>query len=341
MTTPVPQPKPMELQDMRSLVRALIITALATAGILWNAPALSQDNTLVTRPIRLVSPFAPGGGNDVVARIAGQRLSELLGKPVIADNRPGANGLIGTELVSTATPDGLTLVVVSTSYVTNPNMQKPGFAPLKYLAPVALIAESPLILSANPSLPAKSIQELIALAKAKPSQLGFASAGVGNITHLAGELLQKMANISLLHVPYKGTALALTDVFGGQVPMVISSVNPVLGHLKSGRLRGLGVFTATRSRFVPDIPTVAESGVPKYEARVWWGIMGPGSLPKSLVNSLNADIAMALAGDNVSQRFSTLGMDVIQQSPDAFAKIVIADIQKWGKLAQQLGISEK
>jgi len=150
-----------------------------------------------------------------------------------------------------------------------------------------------------------------------------------------------MAGISLLHVPYKGTAPALTDVFGGQVPMVISSVNPVLSHLKSGRLRGLGVCSASRSRFIPDIPTIAESGVPKYEARVWWGIMGPGGMPKTLINSLNANISTSLKGEDVSQRFSALGMDVIQQSPEAFGKLVLADIQKWGRLAQELGISDK
>ncbi|HYK14267.1 MAG TPA: tripartite tricarboxylate transporter substrate binding protein [Burkholderiales bacterium] len=236
---------------------------------------------------------------------------------------------IGIDMVAKAPADGYTLLIASTTFMMNPSLYKLPFDPVKDFAPVTLIAEGPLMLCSHPGFAARNVEQLIALAKAKPGQLQYASSGLGGIAHLAGVLLEKMAGISLLHVPYKGSGAGVIDAVSGQVPLIISSVSPVLPFVKNGRLRVLGIGGLKRSKFLPDVPTIAESGVPDYESNMWWGIMVPARTPKLLVQKLNRDIRQAVDAGDIPQRFADLGMEVRVSAPEELTKIVNADIRKW------------
>ena len=240
--------------------------------------------------MRFLIPFAAAGSNDVVARILAHQLTDIWKQQVVADNRAGANGIIGIDMVAKAPADGYTLLIASTTFTMNPTSTTP-FDPVKDFAPVTLIAEGPLMLCSHPGFAARNVEQLIALAKAKPGQLQYASSGLGGIAHLAGVLLEKMAGISLLHVPYKGSGAGVIDAVSGQVPLIISSVSPVLPFVKNGRLRVLGIGGLKRSKFLPDVPTIAESGVPFYESNMWWGIVVPARTPKPVVKSSTATFA--------------------------------------------------
>ena len=309
--------------------RRLLAVPLCIIAIAAIAQPARTDEAFPNRPVRFLIPFAAAGSNDVVARILAHQLTDIWKQQVVADNRAGANGIIGIDMVAKAPADGYTLLIASTTFTMNPSLYKLPFDPVKDFAPVTLIAEGPLMLCSHPGFAARDVGQLIALAKAKPGQLQYASSGLGGIAHLAGVLLEKMAGISLLHVPYKGSGAGVIDAVSGQVPLIISSVSPVLPFVKNGRLRVLGVGGLKRSKIMPDVPTIAESGVPGYESNMWWGIMVPARTPKPVVQKLNRDIRQAVDAGDIPQRFADLGMEVRVSAPEELTKIVNADIRKW------------
>ena len=316
---------------------ASLLVGLTGAAPAQAAPDVKHE-IYPNRPVRFVIPFAAAGSNDVVARILAHQLTDIWKQQVVADNRAGANGIIGIDMVAKAPPDGYTLLIASTTFTMNPSLYKLPFDPVRDFAPVTLIAEGPLMLCSHPGFAARNVEQLIALAKAKPGQLQYASSGLGGIAHLAGVLLEKMAGISLLHVPYKGSGAGVIDAVSGQVPLIISSVSPVLPFVKNGRLRVLGIGGAKRSRFLPDAPTIAEAGVPGYESNMWWGIMVPARTAPAVAQKLNRDIRQAIDAGDVPQRFADLGMEVRVSPPEEFAKIVGADIRKWAGIIKEAGL---
>jgi tripartite-type tricarboxylate transporter receptor subunit TctC len=314
------------------------VRALPMLAAVACAQSAYGEASYPTRPVRFLIPFAAAGSNDVVARILAHQLTDIWKQQVVADNRAGANGIIGIDLVAKAPADGYTLLIASTTFAMNPALYKLPFDPVRDFAPVTTIAEGPLMLCSNPAFPARSVPELIALAKAKPGQLQYASSGLGGIAHLAGVLFERTAGVTLLHVPYKGSGAGVIDAVSGQVPLIFSSASPVLPFVKSGRLRALGVGGARRAKFLPDVRTIAEAGVPGYESNMWWGIMVPARTPKAVVQKLNRDIGAATAAGDIAPRFADLGMEVRVSSAEEFSKVVAADIKKWAAIIKDANL---
>ena len=286
-----------------------------------------------TKPIRLIAPFAPGGGASLVARIIGQELTEAWGQPVVVDNRSGAGGAIGTELAARAAPDGYTLVIATASTVViHPLMEKTPFDPVKDLTPIAHTTTVPLVLVVHPSLAAQSVQELITLARAPDARVNFASSGEGTISHLAAELFKSSTGASMTHVPYRGGGQAIVDLIAGHVQTGFVNILEALPQIKAGRLRALGVTGASRSPVVPDIPTVAEAGVPEYEVIQWSGVLGPAGMQKPIVAKLNAEVDRILARARVRDRFASDGAQPGGGSAERFSAFIRAEIDKWSKV---------
>ncbi|HZN26342.1 MAG TPA: tripartite tricarboxylate transporter substrate binding protein [Burkholderiales bacterium] len=293
-----------------------------------------------TKPIRMILPFPPGGTTDILGRVAAQKLSEALGQQVVPDNRPGAAGNIGTEFVAKAPPDGYTLVTAPGSTLTiHPSLySKLGFDPLRDFAPVTILAAVPNALVVHPSLPVRNVKDLIALAKAKPGQLNYASTGAGQSTHLSMELFKTMARVNIVHVPYKGSAPAVTDLLGGHVLLMFDNMPSALPHVKAGKLRAVAVSTLKRSPVAPDIPTVAESGLPGFEVSVWFGVLAPAKTPQPVVERLNQILVKALHTAEVRERLSTQGAEPIANTPDQFTQQMKRDIAKWAKVVKDADI---
>ena len=310
----------------------------ATALMLVGACAVAPAQQYPTRPIRLISPYPPGGGNDTLARILADRMGESLGQRIIVDNRPGANTIVGTELAARSAPDGHTLVLQSTALVTNPSLyRKLPYDTFKDLAPVALIALSPEILVVHPSVPVTTVKQLIALDKSKPGSLSYASAGNGSPGHMAGALFNLMTGTRLVHIAYKGTAPAVTELLGGHVPLMMSSTLSTLVHVRAGKLRNIGVTSAKRSPAMPDVPTIAESGVPGYEALLWYGILVPGGTPVAIVNRLNAELGKVLLQPDVVEKLTSQAVDTYFSTPEQFAARIREEIPKWAKVIAASG----
>ncbi|MBI3067606.1 MAG: tripartite tricarboxylate transporter substrate binding protein [Betaproteobacteria bacterium] len=292
-----------------------------------------------TKPIRLIVPFPPGGTTDVVARVIAQKLTENWSQQVVVDNRPGAGGIIGTELAAKAPADGYTLLLGSiTTHAVNPSLYKKlPFDPLRDFAPVSLAVSTPQVLVVHPSVAAKSVKELIALAKAKPGQLNYASAGTGTSPHLTFELFKSMAGVNLVHVPYKGTGPAITDLIGGQVQTMITGVVALYPHIKAGKLRALGATSAKRVAALPDVPTIAESGVPGFDVASWFGVFAPAGTPKPIVTRVNAEIVKILAAPDLRQKLTAQGADPATNTPEQFAAYVKSELARWGKVVQATG----
>ena len=309
----------------------LVLAAISAGAFAQNYPS---------RPLRLIVGFPPGGGADFAARITAQILSDGFAQQVIVDNRPGANAIIGTDLAAKATPDGYTLLLgVASSHAINPNVYaKLPYDAIRDFAPVTELGYTPLIVVVNPSLPATSIKELIALAKAKPGQLNFASAGNGNITHLAVELFKHMTGVSMVHVPYKGSAPAITDLIAGQISLYFDTMPSSLPYVRSNRLRALAVTSAKRSRGAPGIPTVAEAGVPGFETTNWFGVFGPAGTPKAIANRLNTVLVNALNQPDVQERLANQGLEPVGDTPEHFAATLKAEIEKWKKVTTEANI---
>ena len=291
-----------------------------------------------SKPIRIVVPFTPGGSNDLIGRIIAQKLNEAWGQPVIIDNRPGGGSTIGIEVVVRAAPDGYTLLTTSGGIAINGSLYKLSFNPVTDLTPVALLAQMPYLLAANPSLPVKSVKDVIALAKAQPGKIVFSSSGAGTSSHLTMEMFKSAAKIDMLHVPYKGGNPAVTAVMTGEAQLTFNVVTGTLQYVKSGKLRGLAVSSAKRAEVAPEIPTVAESGVPGFEVIAWYNMFAPAHTPRPIVNRLNAEINRILQQPDVRERFHTLGVSPLSGSPDDLGRYLKFEVDRWAKLIKERGI---
>jgi tripartite-type tricarboxylate transporter receptor subunit TctC len=317
------------------LMRGLIV-ALATVA---NTTAAAQNYP--TKPIRFVVPFAPGGGTDIIARVLAQGLNGTLGQPVVADNRGGAGSTVGTDIVCKAPADGYTLLLANISLAFNAWLYKSlPYNAIKDLAPVSMVAVQPNIVVIHPSVPAKSIKEFVDYARANPGKLSFASAGSGSGTHLAGELLKDRLKIDMLHVPYKGTGPAVTDLIGGQVQVMISTFASALPHVRSGRLRALGVTSAKRSPATPDVPTLLEAGVPDYDYSTWYALFLPAGAPRDVVGRLNQVTRDLLAMDDMKQKFEAQGVEAWSNTAAELGAYLRTETEKWGKVVRAAGIPQ-
>ena len=317
---------------MRSEVRIMLATLLFAAAVAAGAQGYPA------KPVRIIVPFAPGGGVDFTTRLLGQYLAEPLGQQVLVDNRPGAGGTVGTEIGMKSPPDGYTLTMVSSSYPVLPSLYKLSFDPVADIAPIVLVARTPFVVTVHPSFPARTVKELIAVAKARPGEINFASAGTGSGVHLATELFMYQAGIRMNHVPYKGTGPALTDTISGQVTLLFGSVVASLPHVKSGRLRALAVTSSQRSAAAADIPTVAESGLPGYEVLDWSSLLAPRGTPPTVVDRLNGDVRKVLAQKEVIERLLQNGLAPGGGAPDQLMDMIRREMEMWRKVVAAAGI---
>ena len=318
----------------------LVGVVLVAGAILSLAPACAGAQHYPSRPVRFIVPFPPGGGNDIVGRVIALRLAEALGQPVIVDNRGGAGGTLGTDITAKSPADGYTLLINNISLAVNATLfAKLPYDTLKDLAPVTLVGRQPNLLVVHPSVAAQSIRELLALAKARPRQLNYGSGGVGTASHLATELLKLMAHVELVHVPYKGLGPALTDLMGGQVQLIISTMASALPQVKAGKLRPLAVTTAKRSPFFPEVPTMDEAGVRGYEFNTWYGMLVPAGTPRPIVERLNRETAKLLDSAAIKEQFATQGIEAAPTSPEQFGAYLRTEVEKWGKVVKASGAS--
>jgi tripartite-type tricarboxylate transporter receptor subunit TctC len=291
------------------------------------------------KPVRFVAPYPAGGVNDIVARMLGQRMAQALGQPWIVDNRPGRGGNIGTDAVAKAPPDGYTLVHGGMGSLTlGPFLSKVAYDTLHDFAPVTLTARAPNVIAVHPSLPVKSIKELIALARSRPGELNYATSGIGSTPHLTAALFTSMATVKMVHIPYKGGPPATTDVVAGQVPIGFAPIPSFLPHIASGRLRGLAVTGLERSASLPSLPTVSEAGLPGFEMNPWFGVLAPAGTPRDIVTKLNAELVRILRSPDIAAQFRAQGVEPAHSTPQEFLAVIEADLKKWGKVIAEAGI---
>src|SRR6266568_975828 len=308
---------------------------LATAACL-SAGALAQ--TYPTKAVKIIVPYSAGGPADIYARFLGDRLEKALGHPFVVENRPGAGAIIGTDAVAKSAPDGYTLLMMSNTHTVNESLfTKKPYGLMRDLAPIAPINYSDLVMVVHPSVPAKTLAEFIALAKAQPGKLNYASSGPGTPYHMAGELFKAMAGVDIVHIPYKGSSGARTDILGGQVQMMFDAVTTMSEHVKAGQVRALGTSGKARSSVLPDVPTVSEAGVPGYEATIWLGVVAPKGTPPAIVNRLNAEITKIVNRPEVRSDWGKQGAAAMTMTPDAFGKYVAEDIVKWERIVKISG----
>ena len=313
------------------------------AGMLvgwWSGLATAQAQGYPNKPLRFIVAYPPGGGSDITARIIAPKLSERLGQPVIVDNRTGGGGIVGVDAIAKAAPDGYTIGfgpsgLLTLSVTLQPNLP---YSPIRDLAPITMAVNNPLILVANPSFPAKDVREFIALAKGKPGQLSFGSSGTGTAHHLAGVLLTKMAGIELVHIPYKGSSPVTNDLMGGQIPLAIIDVASTRSFIKAGKIKPLGTMGPTRSQLAPDIPTIAESGLPGFVAQSWYGIIAPARTPPEMVARLNSHLAAILENADTRERLLALGVEPSPSSPEEFSAVIRSEITRWAKVIKDAKI---
>jgi tripartite-type tricarboxylate transporter receptor subunit TctC len=320
---------------MRRLALALLI------GLLTAAASQAQTSGWPTRPIRFVVPFTAGSSSDIVARIVAQKLSARLGQQLVVENRVGGGGVLGTEQVARADPDGYTLGLANTStHAVATSVATPSYDPVKDFAPISMLGSSPFVLALYPGVAVRTMPELIALAKSKPRTLNYASAGPATLAHLAGALFEKMARIELTHVPYRGTAQSTLDLLEGRVEMQFGTIPPTLTHIRAGKLKALAVTGAVRSAALPDVPTIAESGLPGYECVLWQAIVAPAGTPAAIITRLNREVTGALNDPDVRAAFAKQGVDSEPGSAEALAVRIRYDVMKWRELITSAGIKE-
>ena len=314
---------------------SIVIAALA-AGIAVPAGVLAQ--TYPSRPIRLVVPYPPGGGTDIIGRVVAQKVGDSVGQQVVVDNRGGAGGIIGTEIVARALPDGYTILMAPTSHVINPSIyRKLPYDTEKDFAPITLAASATIVLATHPSVHARTLKELIAHAKAKPGELNFGSAGNGTVFHLTGELFKRQAGIEMTHVPFKGGGPTVASLAGGQISAAFETMLALAPHIKAGKVRALAITSAQRSSVMPELPTTVELGFPGIVAENWYGFYAPAGTPKTIVTRLNTEILKALRLAEVKERFQSLGTEVIGTTPEHLADFVRKELVKWNRTAKQAG----
>jgi tripartite-type tricarboxylate transporter receptor subunit TctC len=290
------------------------------------------------KAIRLIVPFPPGGSNDIVGRMVGQQLGERLAQSVVIDNRGGAGGTIGTDMAAKATPDGYTLLLISVAHAFNPAMYKKlPYDPEKAFAPIGMVAAGPVALTVHPSVPAQSVKELIALVKANPGKMNYATAGIGSFQHLASELFKLQAGLDMVHIPYKGGGPAMMDTIAGQAQINMASLIQVIPHAKSGKLRLLATSGTKRTALFPDVPTVAET-VPGYDATNWWGLVAPAATPQAIVGRLHSELSVVLSSSTTQQRVENEGAEVVRMTSAEFGRFIAEETQKWAKVVKQAGI---
>ncbi len=292
------------------------------------------------KSIRFMMPYPPGGSIDIAGRAVAQKLAEALGRQIIVDNRTGAGGTIGTETAAHAAPDGYTILMGGTGTLAlSPNLQKNlPYDPVRDFAPITDLVSTPYVLVVHPSFAAHSAKELVEMAKARPGQINYASGGIGSAPHLAAEVFRSMASINLVHVPYKGSTPAITEVLAGQVPFIFTGIPSVLSYIKAGRLRAIGVTSATRTTALPDVPTIADTGVPGYDVSPWFGVLAPARTPRAIVMKLNDEIVKVLKSAAIRERFAVEGVEPIGDSPEHFAAYIKSELAKWGKVLKESGI---
>jgi len=319
---------------LRLLAASAIVACTAVA-----APAVYAQAVYPTKPIRIVVPFPAGGTTDILARAVGQKLTETNGQPVLIDNRPGAGGNIGAELVAKSPPDGYTLLMGTVgTHAINPSLYaKMPYDHQKDFAPVILVAGVPNVLVINPSVPANSVQELIAYGKANPGKLNFASSGSGTSIHLAGELFKTMSGVQMTHIPYKGSAPAIADLLGGQVQIMFDNLPSALPQIKAGKLKALAVTSAQRATALPDVPTIAEAGLPGFEASSWFGLLAPAGTPKEVIVKLNTEVAKWLASPEAREKLAAQGAIAAGKTPEDFTQHIVAETAKWQKVVKESG----
>ena len=323
-----------------SVKRGWLITVLAASLLVPGAVvAQGSGEAYPARTVRVVIGLAPGGGTDLQARLFAQKLSENLGRPFVVENRTGAGGTIAYAQVAKSPPDGYTLMGVTSGYTITPAVySKLPYDPVKDFAPISLVAQAPFLLLTHPSLPVRSVKDLLALARAKPAMLDCGSAGHGSSTHMAYELFRTMAGVNIAHIPYKGTGPALIDAMAGQVHMLFGNVLSSLTHVKTGRLRALAVTTAKRSMVLPDLPTVSESGVPGYENSTWFGLLAPAGTPAAVLNKLNAELVKASQSPDIVDRLAPDGGEPVGSTPEQFGRHLALEIARWRKVVKDAGI---
>ena len=322
---------------MNSL-RALLRMAAGLAIAVIACVNLTAAQEYPTRPVRLIIPFPPGGSNDVVGRLVATHLGERLGKQVVVDNRSGAGGVIGTEIVAKSPPDGYTLLIISMAHAVNPWLYKLAYDPIKDFVPVGLLARGANVLVVHPSLPVNSVKDLLALAKQKPGDLQYASAGIGSFQHLGAELFKLMAGVDILHVPFKGGGPAMVDIVGGHTKVMFSSMVQTVPQIKSGKLRALGTGGLERSPVLPDVPTIAEAGVAGYEAVNWWGVVAPAGTSPTIIDKVNREIEAVQKSPEVQKQFANEGAATAAMKPGDFGGFMVSEMSKWEKVVKQGGI---
>jgi tripartite-type tricarboxylate transporter receptor subunit TctC len=318
---------------MKELTALSAVLAMLAAFAL---PARAQQYP--TKPVRIIVPFAPGGGSDFIARFMAQRLTESLGSQVIVENKPGAGGVLGVEVGVKSPGDGYTLTLIASSYTVNPSIYKLHFDPVTDITPIIQMSQGPLLVVVSPGVPVKTIKELIALAKSKPGEVTFASSGQGSVIHLATELFDTMANIKMNHIPYKGTGPALTDTLAGQTNVFFSSTANAMPHVKAGKLRAIAVTTTKRIPALPDVPTIAESGVPGYDVVLWHGLIGPKGLPRAVVDRINGEVTKSLKLKETAEQLQNDGVAPAGGTPEQFAAQIRKEIGIWKKVAADAGV---
>ncbi len=316
------------------LLRALCLLALAP----WPMPAQTQD-AWPSKPIRLILPFPPGGPTDILGRIVSERLSGSLGQPVVVENRGGAGGNVGAEAAARSAPDGYTILLVSNPIAISPSLYtKLNYDPQKDFAPVSLLATVPNVMVTHPSVPAHTLQEFIALAKSRPGKMNFGSGGAGTSNHAAGELFNIVAGVKLVHVPYKGVNLAMNDVLAGQIQLVVIGVPAAGPHIKAGRLRALAVIAPQRLPALPDVPTVAEAGLPNFEVTTWYGVLAPAGTPKPIIGRLNTDLGRIMHSPDLKERLAAMATEPATGTPEEFADFIKRETAKWAGVVRDAGL---
>jgi tripartite-type tricarboxylate transporter receptor subunit TctC len=326
------------MQSWKKKLGAAIVALGASAGF-----HQAQAQNFPSRPITLVIPFAPGGSTSIVGRGIADKMSELLGEKVVVDNRPGAGGTVGTKAVAKSEPDGYTLVLGYTGTLAiGPSLYKSvGYDPRKDFAPIGLIGNAPNSLVVHPSFPAKTVAELIAYAKANPAKVNFGSAGAGTASHITGEYFARSAGITLVHIPYKGTGPALTDLLGGHIPMAFAPIPASHPNVSAGKLRALAVTSAARSSLLPDVPTMAEAGLPDFDASLYYGLATPAGTPRPVIDKLNKVLREALASDEVKRQLGADGTDITPGTPEDYAAFIDKDEKKWSQLVKASGVEQE
>jgi len=323
---------------LQRALRLLPLAVLGTALAPWPAPAQTADGW-PNKPLRFILPFPPGGGTDILGRVIAERLTASLGQPVVTENRGGAGGNVGAEAAAKSAPDGYTIVLVAPSLAISPSLySKLNYDPVKDFAPVSLVATVPNVMITHPSVPAETLAEFIHFAKTKPGGMNFGSGGSGTSNHLAGELFNIVAGVKLVHVPYKGVNLAMNDVLSGQIHLVVIGVPAAAPHIKAGRLRALALVAPQRAAALPEVPTVAEAGLPNFEVTTWYGILAPAGTPKPIVTRLNAELVKIMHSPDLKERLAAMATDPATSTPEEFADYIKREIAKWGEVVRQAGL---